>query len=494
MVRQPVPPPWPIPPAPVVLAVLAVPPVPLDVSVEMQLPHAPHVPSEAHACVQETGPPCGYWQDRAAPGAHAVPVPPPAPLFAVPVPPPAPLFAVIVVPAQDAIQPTTRKSAPLAAIGSEEERMVIPRAEVTPPPAPASPRARAFLRPPRWPVAVGLRPTTRPAALSRRKTRANAVASRLLESAAMNPSMPAPRKSTTRVFDAWTGAERAAFTARYLDHLRARDGLPELETRTFTVREAIFRELADDQIRRVGRPVVDPLVFAHNHRLHEPEDGLDEPTLWALCMAKVNRGERHGVDYKLARKGYSPGGADNPFVYIEIEETYHTRMLGDALRVIGIDVEFVPPRGLTRWVVEVFGVAPRALTNVVALDAELLGVVLFRRLLEKARALFGDQPAPLARVETLLRQILVDEVGHIYFLRSRLGPARLALARALLPLITRALLDDIPEIGLLFGRDRFRAEVMTVDVDAAVPPSAERRPPRPERPADLQPALDAGSA
>jgi hypothetical protein len=320
------------------------------------------------------------------------------------------------------------------------------------------------------------------------------MASRLLEGAAMNPSMPIPRTSTSRVFDAWTHAERAAFSAHYLEHLRARDGLPELETRTFTVREGFFRDLAENPVRRAGRPVVDPAVFAHNHLRDEPEPGLDGPTLWALCMAKCNRGERHGVDSKLARKGYSPGGADNPFVYIEIEETYHTRMLGDALRVIGIDVEFVPPRGLTRWVVEVFGVAPRALSDVVALDAELVGLVIFRLLLEKARELFGDQPGPLARIETLLREILVDEVGHIHFLQSRLGAARLAVARTMLPPILRALLDDIPEIGLLFGRDRFRAEVMAVDVDAAVPPFAERRPPRPERPADLQPAWDAGSA
>lgn len=310
----------------------------------------------------------------------------------------------------------------------------------------------------------------------------------------LGPSTNAPTRATSRVFDAWTPAERAAFNAHYLNHLRARDGIPELETRTFTIREAFFRDLAQDPIRRAGRPVVDPAVFAHNHLLHEPEPGLDEPTLWALCMAKCNRGERHGVDYKLARKGYSPGGADNPFVYIEIEETYHTRMLEDALRVIGIDVAFVPPRGLTRWVVELFGVAPRALTDVVALDAELAGVVVFRLLLEKARELFDDQPGPLARIETLLRQIVVDEVGHVHFLQSRLGAARLAVARAMLPLLLRALLDDIPEIGRLFGRDRILAEVMAADVDGAVEPFAERLPPWPGRPVDLQPAWEAGSA
>jgi hypothetical protein len=174
-----------------------------------------------------------------------------------------------------------------------------------------------------------------------------------------------------------------------------------------------------------------------NQLLREPEPGLDEAMLWALCVAKCNRGERHGVDYKLAKKGFSPGGSDNPFVFIEIEETYHTRMLCAALQAIGLEVEFVPPQGAIRWVVEVFGLAPRLLTDVVALDAELTGVIVFRLLLDKARELFADQPGPLARIEALLRQILVDEVGHVHFLQSRLEPARLAIARRLLPLIVR---------------------------------------------------------
>jgi hypothetical protein len=288
--------------------------------------------------------------------------------------------------------------------------------------------------------------------------------------------MSAPLWATSRVFDAWTPAQRASFNTRYLGHLRARDGLPELATRTFTVREALFRELAENPIRRTGRPVVHPAVFAYNHAHHEPESHLDEPTLWALCMAKCNQGERHGVDYKLARKGFDPGGADNPLVYIEIEETYHTRMLTEALRVIGIEVEVAPPRGLTRWVVELFGVAPRALSDVVALDAELTGVVIFRLLSEKARELFADQPGPLARIVTLLDQILVDEVGHVQFLQSRLGAARLAAARAMLPVIVRALLDDIPELGRLFGRERILARVMTANVDGAAPSSLDLHP------------------
>ncbi len=313
---------------------------------------------------------------------------------------------------------------------------------------------------------------------------------RLLEAAGMSH----PTNHVSHVFDPIPDAERAAFEARYLTQLRARDGLPVLSTRTFTVREALFRDLVENPVRRAGRPVVDPQVFARNHLLHEPEPGLDEPTLWALCMAKVNRGERHGVDYKLARKGYSPGGADDPFVYIEIEETYHTRMLLDALRVVGVEVELVPPRGVTRWVVEVFGVAPRYLSDVVALDAELIGLAMFKLLLEKARALFADQPAPLARIESLLQGIIVDEIGHIHFLRSRLGPARLAVARTMFPLVARGLLDDNPEVGRLFGREHVIARALQFGLDGWASPLPERQAPEravarttPPSGGDLQP-------
>jgi hypothetical protein len=58
--------------------------------------------------------------------------------------------------------------------------------------------------------------------------------------------------------------------------------------------------------------------------------------------------------------------------------------------------------------------------------------------------LFADQPAPAQRLQVLLTQLLVDEIGHVYYLRSRLGPVRLRLARLLLPVIARSMVKDVP--------------------------------------------------
>lgn len=281
------------------------------------------------------------------------------------------------------------------------------------------------------------------------------------------------------IFEAYPAPVRAGFHHHYLTYLRQRNGLPDLATRTFPCREALFRELMTNPIRRTGQPAVDQQRFTENYLRRRPAVGLDERLLWALCMGKGNRSERHGIDYKLKKKGYSPGGAENPFVYIEIEETYHSRILADALQTIGIKLEFTPPYGLTRWLIELLGVAPHPLADVFVLDAEVVGVILFKLLREKALQLFGDQPVPLSRIEGLLRQILVDEVGHVHFLRSRLGPVRLAIARSLLPLVARALLDDLPEFGLLFGRDELMAEALRADVDGAAASFAERLPPWP---------------
>src|SRR5438046_3788165 len=95
------------------------------------------------------------------------------------------------------------------------------------------------------------------------------------------PATASPSTTTPRIFSTPSRAERAAFNAHYLGHLRARNGLPVFETRTFTIRETLLRDLGASPVRRAGRPIVDPIVFAENHLRHAPDAGLDEPTLFA---------------------------------------------------------------------------------------------------------------------------------------------------------------------------------------------------------------------
>src|SRR5262249_55925583 len=107
--------------------------------------------------------------------------------------------------------------------------------------------------------------------------------------------------------------------------------------------------------------------------------------------------------------------------------------------------------------------------DVIIFCAEVAGVAAFRLLRDKANELqvLKDDPAALARVNALFQQILVDEVGHVHYVRSRLGPARLGVAKAILPLFTRVFLGGGPALTRLFGRERLLKEVLRADIDGA---------------------------
>jgi hypothetical protein len=230
-------------------------------------------------------------------------------------------------------------------------------------------------------------------------------------------------------------------------------------------------------VQRAERPRVDPAVFARNLQRCEPEAGLDAATIWALAVAKGNRAERYGVEHKLAARGFEPGGPDDILTYVEIQECYHTRLLLQVLALIGLDCDVGAPVGaLTRAGVRLFARLPRAWLDVLALAFEVVGIVAFRALRDEARALFADHPAA-AEIDSRFAQLLVDEVGHVHFLRSRLGKAGLLAARGLVPFAKRALFDDNHEIRMLLERRGALADLHRLDVDEVVSGDPDRLPP-----------------
>ena len=71
------------------------------------------------------------------------------------------------------------------------------------------------------------------------------------------------------------------------------------------------------------------------------------------------------------------------------------------------------------------------------------------------------------RIEALFGQILVDEVGHVHYVRSTLNATGLEWAQRLMPVVAWGALRDLPELVELFGRDEIIKLAMTADVDAA---------------------------
>ena len=266
------------------------------------------------------------------------------------------------------------------------------------------------------------------------------------------------------VFLALEPADRRALPARYLEELRARDGEPDLRAHEFTNREPSFEALAERPVRWQGPAPVDQALFDRFLPRGCADDpaasaralgALDRATLWALCTAKVNRAERFGVAYGVERHGFTAVSERDPFAYIEIEEIYHTRILCEALAVLGIRMELPPPGPVTLDPGE--ALRPPGFSELLVLCGELVGLSVFRLLVDEARRLFGEEASPLARLEALFAQILVDEGGHVLFLRSRLDQPELGLSRRALPAVAAALLTDLPELSLLFGRARITA-------------------------------------
>ncbi|MFO0615577.1 MAG: hypothetical protein U0414_23490 [Polyangiaceae bacterium] len=278
---------------------------------------------------------------------------------------------------------------------------------------------------------------------------------------------------TSDVFLPLPASSREAWLPHYLTYLRDREGRPDLDRRTLPKRE---RFLASLPPVAPAEGLVDQATFDRNVRRRAPDAGLDARALWALAVAKANRAERYGIEMKLRVRGFEPDGAEDPYTFVEIQELYHTRIFVEILAAIGVKAEILAPAGLTRGVVTAIGCLPHALSDVVALAAELAGVTAFRLLLEESRTLFADAPAVRDRIALLLGSVVVDEVGHVRFLSSRLGPARLAIARRILPLVARGMVDDIPEIVSLFGRDPFFQAVQSVDLDAADASLPDRSP------------------
>jgi hypothetical protein len=268
-------------------------------------------------------------------------------------------------------------------------------------------------------------------------------------------------------FQPMTAAQQGRFRGAYLAYLRARDGVPDLATRRFDVRERFFSEVDRAPLRWAGLPPVDQTTFDRNHARRRPEPGLDEATLWALATAKTNRAERFGVELSLDNPRNLADPLDDPHTYIQIEEFYHTRILKDALATLGLESEVLVPSARTRLLVRAMVHLPASIANVAVLAGEICGVTIFSLLLDKARELFASQPEALDRIEALFAQILVDEVGHVHYLRSQVSPTQLAWARRLLPIVVDSVLDDVPELALLFSRDRVLEHALAADVDGA---------------------------
>jgi hypothetical protein len=92
-------------------------------------------------------------------------------------------------------------------------------------------------------------------------------------------------------------------------------------------------------------------------------------------------------------------------------------------------------------------------------SAEMAGCIIFRALRDRGVELFADEPAVAARIGLLYDEILGDEIGHVGFIASQLGPARRSMMRGLYRVLGYRMAAQMPALVALLGRElkrRFR--------------------------------------
>ena len=235
-----------------------------------------------------------------------------------------------------------------------------------------------------------------------------------------------------RLFTPLPPAERRALGDAYLRFVRERDGEPDVARRTLSRREAWFDDLTARPIPTWDGERIDSRAFAQWH-LGERRLGDAPPlVIWLVAIARANEGEGWGVDYLLERgglQGLGRAGRLRPRDFADLEETYHTRIFREIVRMFGLDFRLrEPPRSIQQSV-KLMAHLPESLSFLLLAAGELMGTVAFLELAERGARLLKDHPAVLARVRELLDEILVDEVGHVTYLLGSMGGARLALVR-----------------------------------------------------------------
>ena len=188
--------------------------------------------------------------------------------------------------------------------------------------------------------------------------------------------------------------------------------------------------------------------------MHDRSARSDDPrSIWLIAAARGNQDESWGANLDIEnhiRRGLDD--ADPAVLYILTEEQYHGRLLAEACRTLGVELESRPPAWPHRVMIRFITSLPPALRYVPVLVGEVLGTIVFQVLRERCD-LFRDEPVVEAHLSALLDEILHDEILHVGYCRSQLGPVGMAVARRIAGPLAAALMIDVPELALL-GCDR----------------------------------------
>ena len=162
-------------------------------------------------------------------------------------------------------------------------------------------------------------------------------------------------------------------------------------------------------------------------------------------------------------------GAESPDAYINTEELYHSRILQNIASCFGIHADIHSPSLVQKLLVRSMLKLPQNTTLPIILAGELLATVCFRLLIEKAEQILSPEPEVRDRVVLFLREIMTDELGHMAYCRSKLGPLGIRMAGLLAPVVVSGMLRDLPEVPALLGDGVLQAEIAKFHIEDVRP-------------------------
>lgn len=271
------------------------------------------------------------------------------------------------------------------------------------------------------------------------------------------------------VFEPLTKAQREQQEKDYLTYIKERDGFPDVHQRTLAKREEVYAAYRANPVTYDGPVPVDEFWEIYNSHGKKASPQSSRMALWMNVLARVNSGEKYGVDLGVRRYGKEQPNYEDPLTYLEMEEFYHTHILFDALRVVGVNVSYERPKGMMKWFVFVISTIPKFFALPAILMAEIVATMVFLRLWKDAQALFGTTSEAGRRIVWLVEQILLDEIGHIAYAQSKLGPVRLAITKLLMPITAYIMVRMDRSLATLYDAKEIAHEAATFRWDYLPP-------------------------
>ncbi len=237
----------------------------------------------------------------------------------------------------------------------------------------------------------------------------------------------------------------------YAAYLGDRDGRPDFDRRTLSLREE--RTVAFESARACYEGRFDRALFERQHRRYDTAVETPPEMQLLLCFVKINANEAYGVEHALARHAGEDRLVDRIGRVLLLEEGYHTRLLLSAAPLFGVAVGAPSaPVATTRALVAGITRLPEAASRPVTLAAEAIGILTFLRTLQACRRVLRDRPELRDAMEARLTEVLIDELGHLSFNRLAARAGTFAALRAIVPAVamaTRGALPEAEQLGIL---------------------------------------------